>query len=740
MITEKGAMFTWYKNSYLFRITPRIDDEVLRVGGEKIYLKDDTTGEIWQPTEESLARHGKGYTIFESRRGNLEVKVEVLVPINKSQKLIRLVFNNGSKLQKIISTTYFSQLILGESARRSRRDLQLSFDHKEGCLVAQNPKSDDFGDIKVYLGVNDGAISYDLDRTNFFGRSGNFELPQALLKFQLPSKNLNPNDPSAAISSLLRIPPGKSKSLIFVMSAKDKPDIDNLCDKLFEEELQKIKKYWSKISGQIEISTPNKELDVLFNKQLLYQVLASRLWARTGFYQPGGAYGYRDQLQDIVSLCWVLPDVAKEHILLAASRQFFGGGVQHWWHPPGNAGVRSHSSDAHLWLVHSTLEYVRITGDREILLEKRPFLETGKEEHHSRAYFSPNTSQKEYTLLEHCESAFHRTIYLLGDNGLPLILSGDWNDSLDLVGRDKRGESVWLAMFVSKLLSDFSNILIILKENKKADYYNEISKKLKEKIEEKCWDGDWYLRAFWDSGESLGGKKSEEMKIDSLPQSWAVISGLNEFRTEKSINSANKSLIDGKNKVVPLFEPPFEKTKYDPGYILLYPPGVRENGGAYSHAAIWLAQANALIGKEDIAMKILDFLNPLKRAVSDLDVEVYQGEPYVLAADIYTKKPYVGLAGWTWYTGSASLYYRVLIEDILGLKKEGEYLRLEPSVPQSWKGYSINYKYKKAVYTVEFKKSGKKGTKRILINGKETKSGQIKLQDTEKKYRVEVQY
>lgn len=740
MVTESGGMFTWYKNSYLYRITPRIEDEVLRHGGEHIYLKDDVTGEIWQPTKCSLARHGKGYSVFSSNKDGLEVSIEVLVSVKNPIKFVRLSFDNQSKVQKIISATYFSELILGDDSVKSKKSLEIDFDSKINSIVAQNKKNKDFEDIRIFMGVNSGAFSYDLDRASFFGKDGSYDTPKALLKFQLPSKKVVANDPASAISSLVRIPPQEKKSVIFFMSACEPFFLPELTEEYFLNEHKEVKKYWEGLTSKIEVKTPDAEIDALFNKQLLYQLVSSRLWARTGFYQPGGAFGYRDQLQDVTSLCWADPKMAKKHILLAASRQFTSGAVQQWWHPPGNAGVRSDSSDAHLWLVYASLEYIKITGDKRILQEEISFLKTGKTEHRGEVYYSPESTEETFPLSTHLERALERTIYLVGKNGLPLILDGDWNDSLSGVGRDKRGESVWMAMFLSVLLNDYSELIKPEKEKAKADYYQKKAEELKEKIERFCWDGRWYLRAFWDSGEPLGGKQNKEMKIDSLPQSWAVISGLNKGRAKEAVGSANKILFDKKNKVVRLFTPPFVKTEYDPGYILLYPPGVRENGGAYSHASLWLSKANALIGNSQLALDILNTVNPLKRVNSDLDVQIYQGEPYVVPADIYTHGSYVGLSGWTWYTGSASMFYRVFLEDILGFKKEGTKLSFSPSVPSNWSGYTISYKYKKSIYKIIFKKISKNESQRVLLDGVRQKDNKILLSGTKKSFLIEVYY
>ncbi len=739
LITEGGEMFSWYKNSHLYQITPRIDDPVLREGEERLYLRDEASGRIWQPTKRSRARHGKGYSVFESERNGISFRATVLVSLKSPLKMIKVELTNNSRIQKTVSATYYNRPILGEDIKKTKKYLQLSRVSGKKLISAKNPGHADLKETTVFFGARGGSFSYELDRLNFFGRKGDCDSPEALFNLQLSSKETSFGDPCAAVSSLVGIPPKKTKSVIFFISVDDKSVSQKITESFFDREYQRVRKYWQRINSTVEISTPNPKMDALFNRQLLYQVLVSRMWARTGFYQPGGAYGYRDQLQDAIALCWAEPKIAREHILRAASRQFFGGGVQHWWHPPRNAGVRSLSSDAHLWLVYATIRYIEITGDEGILKEKVPFLLTGRIEHHGQDYFSPQNSEKNYTLYDHCEAAINRTVYLLGKNGLPLILAGDWNDSLDSVGRDKRGESVWLAIFLAKIASDFSSLAAAQSGSRKKDYYLNLAKTLRDRVDKKCWDGQWYLRAFWDSGEKLGSRENNECRIDSIPQSWATIAGFNKKKAEKALNSANEELIDRKNRVVKLFDPPFEKIKYDPGYVLLYPPGVRENGGAYAHAAAWLAQANAIAGRGEMAMEIVDGLNPLKRVTSDSDVKKYQAEPYVLSADIYTASSYAGTAGWTWYTGSASVLYGIILEDILGLKLRGEKLYIKPSVPESWSGYSVRLKYKSSSYEIYFrKKESAKSPVSIKVGDKSIGKEWIVLRDDGKKHEVRV--
>jgi cyclic beta-1,2-glucan synthetase len=514
--------------------------------------------------------------------------------------------------------------------------------------------------------------------------------------------------------------PNSKTNIIFALGVEDnnsrfsqtKLSADN-----FDLELSKTREYWNNLLNTIQIETPKKEIDLLFNNHLLYQVISSRLWGRTGFFQPGGAYGYRDQLQDILSLFYAAPEMAREHIIMAASRQFSGGGVQHWWHPPENAGVRSLASDTHLWLPYTIIQYIKATNDLSILDEQVPYLAPEKNENrHQGAYFIPEISENNETLKHHLMSSIERSLFLSGRHGLPLMLSGDWNDGLDKIGKDKRGESVWLGMFLKYILEESSSLV----ETEISKRYLLKAKNLEDIINKTCWDGKWFLRAFWDDGETLGSYKNLEAKIDSIPQSWSVIANFDSKLSRIAVNSANKKLIDRKAQATKLFDPPFNKTPKDPGYIILYPPGVRENGGAYSHAAIWLAMANARIGNHKTSLEILDYINPVLKTQTPEGVRTYRGEPYAIAADIYTQPPFSGMAGWTWYTGSASLYYKAILEEILGVEIRGDKIHLNPRVPKDWQKFKVNITLNKASYEIIYNnKLQKKFTKtEIIIDGK----------------------
>jgi cyclic beta-1,2-glucan synthetase len=745
LITERGAMYTWFKNSYLFRLTPRIDDPLLQTSGEQLFIKEEESEDLWEPTRghkkhPRTVTHGKGYSVFEQTKDSIETKVTILVPENMAIKFIRLEIENKGDREQSFKVGYFCQFVLGESPEKTRRFLRTVFDKKNGIIYSQNPTSQEFPSHLCYVGSNAEQNTYFNDKCDFFGKSDP-ESPQGI--WTVKGKiNSSPNHPSAAVISKVSVPPRSKESIIFYIGVSetlpDKKFLKNINDNFFLEEKNKQQEFFKSISKKIIIETPNKELNILFNQQLLYQTLACRYWAKTGFYQPGGAFGYRDQLQDAIPFLWSMPEVSREHILMAASRQFVGGGVQHWWHPPRGQGVRSLSSDAPLWLAYVSLRYLRITGDIAILNEKITYL-TNRPELHCSDYFTPEHSSEGAALFEHLKAAIDRTLYLFGSHHLPLILSGDWNDGLSKVGDKKRGESTWMAMFLIKILTDF---LPYVKERPDEEAATRYAKKIEEltnALEKHGWDGDWYLRGYWDSGKKLGSAKNSECKIDSLPQSWsAIATTLDPARVKKAVSAANKLLIDQGNGLIKLFDPPFSNSAEDPGYIMTYPPGVRENGGNYSHAAGWLAQANALLGDGEKAMEIVNYLNPISRTATREKAQKYKGEPYVMAADIYTSKEHLGRAGWTWYTGSAGVLYSVVLENILGIKVHGNVLKVEPALPKSWKSLGATITYKETVYSLSFENKGTKNPSTTLSLDGGPNLQAINLVNDKKEHKVRV--
>jgi cellobiose phosphorylase len=554
-------------------------------------------------------------------------------------------------------------------------------------------------------------------------------------------------DPCAAIQVSVELDPQQQTDIVFLLGQAESADeARSLAQRFRAPEAvdlarQTTCRWWDDLLGTVQVQTPDPAVDFIVNRWLLYQDLSCRLWGRSAFYQSGGAYGFRDQLQDVMALVYSAPQLARAQILRTAARQFVEGDVQHWWHPASGAGVRTRISDDLLWLPLVTAHYVRTTGDRGILAERVPFLE-GKvlEEHEDEAYYSPSVSQTQETLLEHCRRAIQKGL-TSGPHGLPLIGTGDWNDGLNRVGVEGKGESVWLAWFLVAVMNDFAELLTDPAEQVEADSWRDRARKLAKIVEDQAWDGAWYRRAYFDDGTPLGSSENEEAKIDSLAQSWSIISGAADpKRAEQAMNSVREHLVRKDDKLVLLFTPPFDKTPHDPGYIKGYPPGVRENGGQYTHGSLWVPLALARFGHGDAAVEILRMMNPVDHARTPEEAHRYKTEPYVAAADIYALDGRMGRGGWTWYTGSAGWMYRVWLEEIFGFHLRGENLTISPCIASAWDGFTLHYRYRTAHYeiVVENPEHICRGIESVELDGKPLADKIVRLQDDGAEHKVRI--
>ncbi|MDX2005446.1 MAG: glucoamylase family protein [Meiothermus sp.] len=715
LVSESGGGYNWASNSRENKLTPWSNDPVTDPVGEAWYLRDEDSGELWSPTarpirSESgvyLTHHGQGYSRFEHSHQGIYSDLTQFVPLHDPLKISRLRLENRSGKPRRITLSSYTQWVLGVSKEVSAAHTVTEMDPSQ-ALLAWNPWSPEFANRVAFADLRGKQQRWTCDRTEFVGRGGTLQRPQGVEPgARLSGKAGAALDPCAVLQTALELAPGESAEVVLLLGqgesrAAAQQLIQQYRSANIEQKLDEVRAFWDSTLGMVQVHTPDRALDLMLNRWLLYQNLSSRIWARSGFYQAGGAYGFRDQLQDGMALTLAQPEQTRRHLLRAAAHQFPEGDVQHWWHPPSGRGVRTHISDDLLWLPYTTTHYLEASGDAAVLDETVPFLEgqpipEGQED----GYFEPRISEQSATLYEHCARALERSL-ALGPHGLPLIGGGDWNDGLNRVGQHGKGESVWLAWFLHTNLWEWAKIAESRGEKARAKSWRSHVRKLKHALESEAWDGDWYLRAFFDDGTPLGSSLNSECRIDAIAQSWAVLSGAGApDRASKAMKAVEQHLLQRENSLMLLFTPPFEHTPQDPGYIKGYPAGVRENGGQYTHAAVWSAMAFAALGDGDTAGELLSILNPVNQATTRAGVHRYKVEPYVMAADIYAVAPHIGRGGWTWYTGSAGWMYRAGLEWLLGFRVRKQRLYLDPCIPKTWREYSIRFQYHSAVYEVQ---------------------------------------
>ncbi|HWQ84047.1 MAG TPA: protein ndvB, partial [Anaerolineales bacterium] len=715
------------------RLSPWGNDPVSDEPHEAVYLRDEETAIVWSPTPQPapgpapyLIRHGAGYSIFENHSHGLRQRLRVFASPDAPLKIIQLQLENTWDRPRRITATYYIEWVLGVNRESTQQYLIPEFSSDPQALLVRNPYNTEFSGWVAFVSASNPLHGLTADRTEFLGRLGSLNEPAALQRIGLAGTVEAGLDTCAALQLHVDIQPGETEQIYFVLGQAEDQDTAITLVRQFQDARQvetaweASNQYWNDLLGAVQVHTPEPAFDLLMNRWLLYQTLACRVWGRTAFYQSSGAYGFRDQLQDVMALLHVAPEEARSHLLRAARHQFEPGDVLHWWHPPSGRGVRTRISDDMLWLPYVTAEYVSLTGDDTILHEKIPFrrapvLELDQHERYGQYPESDAT----YTLFEHCRRALLKGM-TYGKHDLPLMGGGDWNDGMNLVGIDGRGESIWLGWFLYSALQRFADLCDRLGQVEPAAGYRLRASDLAEAIERNGWDGNWYLRAFYDDGSPLGSSENQECQIDSVAQSWSVLSGAGDpQRATQAMQSVSERLVRRKQQMILLLAPPFNKTKRDPGYIKGYPPGVRENGGQYTHAALWSAWAFLGIGHIEEGFELFQQINPILHADSIEKANHYRVEPYVVAADIYSAAPFTGQGGWTWYTGSSSWMYRLGLEGLLGLKKKGDQIEVDPHIPSNWTGYRISYRFGPGIYEfiIENPAAVNRGVQQVFLNG-----------------------
>jgi cellobiose phosphorylase len=753
VISESGLAYTWSENAHEFRLTPWGNDPVSDSSGEAFYLRDEETGHFWSPMPlpsrgalPYASRHGFGYSVFEHTEDGISSEVWVYVARDAPIKFTVLKVRNVSGRSRRLSATGYLEWIMGDLRSKSAMHVITEVDPHSGALLARNPYNTEFSDRVAFFKVDAAIRTLSGDRTEFLGRNGTLRSPAAMSRLRLSGKVGAGLDPCAALQVPFELTAGQEREIVFMLGVgRDEDDARDLVQRFrgsteARGALDAVWHYWNHTLGAVQVETPDESLNVLTNGWLLYQTLACRLWGRSGFYQSGGAFGFRDQLQDVMALIYAEPGLMREHLLLCASRQFPEGDVQHWWHPPLGRGVRTHCSDDYLWLPLATCRYVLNTGDTGVLAEPIHFVQGRPVNAEEDSYYDlPNRSQETASLYDHCVRAILRGLRF-GKHGLPFMGSGDWNDGMNLVGEHGKGESVWLGFFLYEVLTRFTEVARTHGDVSFAERCVREAAGLRRNIKKHGWDGEWYRRAYFDDGSPLGSAGNPECRIDSIPQSWSVLSGAGDAAQARlAMEAVDHLLVRREQALIELLAPPFDKSDLNPGYIKGYLPGVRENGGQYTHAAIWVAMAFAALGDRARAWELLAMINPVNHASSPEGIAIYKVEPYVVAADVYALSPHIGRGGWTWYTGSAGWMYRLIVESLLGLRLEVDKLRFTPCLPADWPGFTMHYRFRETVYHITVQQGpAKDGETRVTLDGVDQHDDTIPLVDDHQEHYVEV--
>ena len=751
--SECSTGYTWSGNSHDNRLTAWSNDPVGDPPSEAVYIRDDDTGRVWSATPlpaggegAYTVRHAQGESVYEHRRGGLSSTLAVFVPTEEAVKVFELTLRNGSDRERRCSVVLYVDWVLGEHRTGAHAHVVTLQDEATGAMFARNRFRQDFAQRVAFLDLSpDSARTLTGDRTEFIGRNGTLARPAALAREGLSNSVGAALDPCGAIQVVVTLRPGQERTVVGLLGDAETEDEARTIVRRYRhpgaaaDARRRARQFWSELRGTLQVRTPDRSLDLMLNGWLPYQTLSCRIWGRSAFYQSSGAYGFRDQLQDVLALLISRPLLAREHLLRAAARQFLEGDVQHWWHEPSGRGVRTRFADDRLWLPYAALQYTRWTGDFAVLDEVVPFLEgrvLNPGEH--EAYELPKVSEVSASLYEHCVRAVALNM-ATGEHGLPLMGGGDWNDGMNLVGIEGRGESVWLAWFLISILGPFADLAESRGDTERAASYRDHARRLTAAAEA-AWDGAWYRRAYFDDGSPLGTATDSECRIDAIAQSWAVLAGTGDpARARQAMDSAAAHLVQPAQELVLLLTPPFDTHVPSPGYIQGYVPGVRENGGQYTHAALWTVLAFAALGDGDRAADLFALINPVNHGRTGDSVATYRAEPYVVAADVYSRPPHGGRGGWTWYTGSAGWMYRVGLEGILGLTLRAGALHLDPCIPRTWPRFDIVLKAARAEYhiTVENPNGVNRGVRSIHVDGTPIE-GDVPLSDDGRTHEVRV--